>query len=378
MKLNQFMLLLLLSCAAATAKAQLNYTIKGNLRGVKTPVKIFLYYSVDRSQVRDSVLSKDGKFSFSGTVIHPAAAYLYAYPADKVQQAAKVGDIAEAIDHAEIMLDGGITSIEGNDLSTAVIKGGRLQDDFVAYNKTIQLARDSVYQIWKLQQGVLPEDSAAAFKRLMFAQNIRVNKAQKDFVVQHPDSYVSYEAVIGSAYVIENPAEFEQLFNALGAEAKRTPQAKIVANRLAMAKKFAIGQPAENFSQMDDKGKVFSLADVKGKYVLIDFWASWCGPCRMEYPYLKKAYAQFKGKNFEIIGISLDDEKTAWLDAIKSNGFEWIELCDLKGRQNSVAEAYGVAAIPQNFLIDPQGKIIAKNLRGNDLIEKLEEVIKTM
>ena len=110
--------------------------------------------------------------------------------------------------------------------------------------------------------------------------------------------------------------------------------------------------------------------------MLIDFWASWCGPCRTEYPYLKKAYAQYKDKNFEIIGVSLDDNKASWLGAIKSNGFQWIELCDLKGRLNEVAKAYGIAAIPQSFLIDPQGRIIAKNLRGNDLLDKLHMVIK--
>jgi thiol-disulfide isomerase/thioredoxin len=116
---------------------------------------------------------------------------------------------------------------------------------------------------------------------------------------------------------------------------------------------------------------------VKGKYILIDFWASWCGPCRAEYPFLKKAYQQFKDKGFEIIGISLDEKKSDWLNAIKSNEFSWTELCDLKGRNNEIAVSYGIHAIPQSFLLDQNGRIIAKNLRGDDLIQKISELIQT-
>jgi thiol-disulfide isomerase/thioredoxin len=132
-----------------------------------------------------------------------------------------------------------------------------------------------------------------------------------------------------------------------------------------------------DFTQNDPSGKPVSLSSLKGKYVLIDFWASWCGPCRTEYPYIHKAYDQFKNKNFEVIGVSLDDKKDLWLKAINDNHFDWIQVCDFKGRQNDVAVAYGISAIPQSLLVDPNGIIIAKNLRGDDLIEKLEEVIKT-
>jgi peroxiredoxin len=132
---------------------------------------------------------------------------------------------------------------------------------------------------------------------------------------------------------------------------------------------------APGFTLPDTTGKMISLASFKGKYVLVDFWASWCGPCRKENPYLVKAYHRFQSKGFEIISISIDASKKSWCTAIQTDSLPWIHVSDGKAGQGPVPDAYGIKSIPKNVLVDKTGKIIARNLRGEELEKKLEEIL---
>ncbi len=137
----------------------------------------------------------------------------------------------------------------------------------------------------------------------------------------------------------------------------------------------AIGQPAPEISLPDPDGKIISLSSFKGKYVLVDFWAKWCGPCRQENPNVVKAYHQFKGKGFDILGVSLDRTREDWVKAIKDDGLVWNHVSDLKYFESKAAADYNVNGIPFSILIDPKGIIVAKNLRGSNLQKKLAEVL---
>ena len=153
---------------------------------------------------------------------------------------------------------------------------------------------------------------------------------------------------------------------------------KAFADKPAIAAKTSIGSTAMDFTQNDKTGKPVSLSAFRGKYVLVDFWASWCGPCRAENPNVVSAYAKYHPKGFDILSVSLDrpGDKDKWLRAIHADKLDWTHVSDLQFWQNAEAVAYGVGSIPQNFLIDPQGKIIAKGLRGDELEEKLSEIYK--
>jgi len=370
MKVKIAILWLLCVCTSAIAQEK-KYLVKGNLTGSDVPMKVFLHFRDGGRVVSDSTMSKNNKFAFSGTIIYPAEASIYVhwiYPSG-------VKPTGRLTEGTNFILEQGTTLIEGERLYTAEIKGGAAQQEYVAMEAKRKKVRDSVFQIWKAQQGVLPEDSAAAFDRLLYAQRSFLKEATTDFVKTHPKSGYALNILQSNTLIVTDFPFVESMLEALKPEFGNTERYLEVEKKVNLAKRLAIGQPAMDFTQSDDKGKMVSLSDVKGKYILVDFWASWCGPCRTEYPFLKRAYAQFKDKNLEIIGVSIDDKKSAWLDAIKSNGFEWIQLSDLKGRDNAIAKMYGISAIPQSFLIDPQGKIIAKNLRGEELLAKLAEVM---
>jgi peroxiredoxin len=227
-----------------------------------------------------------------------------------------------------------------------------------------------------------PDTSDNRYKQLMKDYDEMSGANQKvemerlrQFVKENPGSFAAVYLLDGYGREMELP-EVEALFASLSPKYKDSPSGKSVANGIEARKITAIGKIAPDFTQPDTLGNLVKLSDLRGKYVLVDFWASWCGPCRAENPNLVKTFNRYKDKGFTVLGISLDQpgKKDAWLAAIHKDGLAWTQVSDLKFWENEVAVLYGVKAIPTNLLLDPEGKIIAKDLQGEDLSKKLSEL----
>lgn len=366
----------MLVCAASfllpALNAQQKFQVNAKISNIAYPAKAFLRYNNGEQIQTDSVVVKKGKFTFSGTVLIPSEATI------TLQQSDGNTDMFTR-DLLDLYLEKGKISIGGDkQVKSAVVKGaGKAQADFNRFNAIMKPLRDKMAPLSEKMRQYYNEKNDAA-RDSIFPLLVAIRKdmtaTETEFIRNNPGSWVTLGMMKDRAVIIDIP-QFEPLYNAMTDELKNTAVGKNIADRLAIAKKLQPGQPFKNFVMNDTEGRPVSLENFKGKYVLVDFWASWCGPCRAENPHVLKAYNQFKDKNFDVLAISLDQKKDAWLKAIREDGMPWTHVSDLKGFDNVAAREYGIIAIPQNFLLDPQGKIIAQNLRGENLARKLAEIL---
>jgi peroxiredoxin len=205
--------------------------------------------------------------------------------------------------------------------------------------------------------------------------NARQKQLARDYAEAHPSSYVALMEI--HEYFSYNPDadELQGIYKAFSPEIRASQEGQRLKQILDAALLTGIGRSAPVFTQDDSKGKPVALSSFKGEYVLVDFWASWCAPCRQENPNVLKVWRKYHSKGFTILGVSLDDKKDDWLKAIRMDGLPWTQVSDLKGWKNEAAKLYGVEGIPMNYLVDKDGKIVAKGLRGDDLEKKLEELV---
>ncbi len=215
---------------------------------------------------------------------------------------------------------------------------------------------------------------------LMTIYNSTMNQIQHQidtFMARKPLSLIlPFVLNVTAQFYEDDPLLLEQRFNRLDSSIKKMEAAKQLEQIIAVKKIGAIGTQALDFVQPDTSGNSVSLSSFRGKYVLVDFWASWCGPCRNENPNVVENFNKFRNKNFTVLGVSLDKpgQKDKWIQAIKQDSLDWNHVSDLQFWNNAAAQIYHILAIPQNILVDPGGKIVGRNLRGPALQAKLCEI----
>lgn len=369
MKLLKSLAILLLPVAAFGQVGK--YSINGKIGKLNSPAKAYLIYRTGKATVTDTALIKNGTFRFKGEVADPIKARLIVDHKDVGLKNLRVAD------NIEIYLESGTIAVTTADsIAKAVITGSKVN----AENKKLTALTAATTSELKALYTKYTLAKSDSLKNAIEKEYDKIDEQRKAIVTQfikdNPNSFVSIDIVKGLAGSTPEVDKIEPLYNLLSANLKGSTTGKELGDKISKLKRVMIGAMAPEFSQADTAQIQVKLSDFKGKYVLIDFWASWCGPCRRENPNVVKAFNQFKSKNFTILGVSLDRNREAWLKAIAADHLTWTHVSDIQYWNNEVAQLYSVQSIPANFLIDPNGRIIGKNLRGEELENKLTEVLK--
>ena len=344
------------------------FTINGTVKGIDSAKVVLIKFGGENGYTRirtDSTIVKDGKFTFTGKTGEPEQVLLSFGYRQGIYLFLEPGAIT--------------VSADIDSLRDAVITGSNSQDILNKCNDRLKPFSEEQDKLIAEYRKAAQKNDEKTIKKIIEKWNAldeKRNEEVKNIITDNKDNVIG-AFLVRSYFGATSPLEeLEPLFNQLDPSLQNCKYYKILSKRINILKNVQIGKPAPDFTQNDADGNPFTLSSLKGKYVLIDFWASWCGPCIREAPNVVKVYKKFHDKGFDIIGVSFDNKREPWLKAIKDYNLSWHHVTELNGFNNSAGRLYGVNAIPHTVLIDKDGIIIAKNLRGEDLQKKLEEIFK--
>lgn len=352
--------LTLFSC---TQKQKDSYVIKGSIDGLGEQ-KVFLQIR-DEGQWKlyDSAYALQGNFEITGSMDMPEMLFL------------RFENMRASV---PLFVENAIMSVSGSvdSLDRLSVTGSSSHDQYKAFNLSLESIIEQ-YRSLSDQYRQAKEAGDEATVSAIEDEFDRLSKEEKalmmTFIREHPASVVSAFLAQSNSYLFE-PEELEEISGQLKPSLDSSTYVKAIRERVSILRRVAIGQPAVDFTMADSLGNPVSLSSFKGKYLLVDFWASWCGPCRVENPNIVACYREFNPYGFEILGVSFDRNREEWLQAVRDDTLTWAHVSDLKYWGNEAGKLYGVNSIPSNVLLDRNQIIIARNLRGDELRMKLMDI----
>lgn len=353
-------ILLLLSCG----DQQKGYKIDGIAKGIEDGTEIFLHDPITREKIDSSVVQNE-RFEFSGLLTEKTKQVIIATKGWS--------------DYKYFWLENSEVGFkaEKGKFRAATITGLELQrsyDQFLKEQEPLQKSYDSLFDI---SDGNFSADERKQINRLMLDLQEKITEGDKKYVRDNPGSMIS-------AYILDvykttwGHSISNELFEPMQPEIKKSHYGKNIDTYLILNKDLKIGDHFVDFELPNTAGEKVKASDFSEKYLLIEFWASWCGPCRKENPELVKLYNVHRSKGFEILGVSMDTEKEAWIEAVRKDELPWQNVNNFSGEIAAPDMIYGVAAIPDNVLINPSGIIIGRNLRGEELRKQLEKIFNSL
>jgi len=355
----------LISVISCTSKKTDGFTIEGTITGADSAWVLLKKREEGKMITVDSTQVKEGTFTLTGKVDMPEVYYL------------KVKDVDGAfpffIENVAIAM-----KVYADSVNKSVVTGSVSHDAFVAYQKDEMVYNTKLEELYGEYMKCKEANDEAGLKKVETTYD-SIQKAQseftKDYILKNGKSVVAAYLAISNAYAYSYE-DLQAINKAFDPSIANSAYVKKLAEREATLAKIQIGQQAPDFTMNDTTGKPVSLSSFKGQVVLIDFWASWCGPCRAENPNVVAAFKKYGPKGFTVFGVSLDTDRAKWIEAVNKDGLTWTHVSDLVGWDNAAAKQYGVMSIPASYLLDKDGKIIASGLRGEELTKKLDEVVK--
>jgi peroxiredoxin len=360
-----FLIIAAIILASCTTKVENAYTITGTVDTV-IATKIYLQKRADGPLITiDSTqISSAGDFNFKGTIDYPEVYYL-TIPATK-------SSVPFFIEKSEI-----IVNIMTKDINRSKITGSKSQAAYDSYLDKLDGFNSKIresYQMANTAREVGDKEKEMYYDSLTNDLDNQRSEFSKNFVLENSSSFVSPYIIFRNSYAYEM-AELEKALNTFDTSLTHSVYYEFLSEYLATLKRVAVGQPYVPFTMSDSTGAGVNVSEFVGSnYLLVDFWASWCAPCRAENPNIVKLYNKYHSRGFDIFGVSFDSNRDRWLKAIADDSLTWHHVSDLQGWGNAAGKLYGIRSIPSNIILDSNGVIIAKNVMGEELKAKLEEL----